>query len=158
MKTFTPPGNITNLKTIKNIKIFLGGSIEQGEAEEWQQKARKLIAKYETVNTIVFNPRRDDYQPDAKQTLDNQYFFEQVTWELEAQEISDYKIYYFDPKTKSMITLLELGKYGDEKTLVICNEGYCRKGNVDIFCNKYNIPQFKTLEEAIKSIFVEIKK
>ncbi len=153
MKTYTPPQNINELKTIKNIKIFLGGSIEQGKAEQWQQKARKLIAKYEKNNTIVFNPRRDDYQPDAQQNLDNPYFVGQVTWELDAQEMSDYKIYYFDPDTKSMITLLELGKYGDEKTLVICNEGYCRKGNVDIFCERYNIPQFKTLEEAIRSIF-----
>lgn len=153
MKTFTPPEDISKLKVAKNIKIFLGGSIEQGKAENWQQTARKLISKHEKGNTIVFNPRRDDYQPNAKQTLDNPYFVGQVTWELEAQEMSDKKIYYFDPETKSMITLLELGKYGDENTLVICNEGYCRKGNVDIFCKRYNIPQFKTLEEAIESIY-----
>lgn len=61
---------------------------------------------------------------------------------------------YFDPNTKSPISLLELGLYATSKKLhVICPEGFWRKGNVDIICKKYDIPLYETINEFINKIF-----
>ena len=61
---------------------------------------------------------------------------------------------YFDPNTKSPISLLELGLYATSKKLhVICPKGFWRKGNVDIICKKYDIPIYETINEFINKIF-----
>ena len=64
---------------------------------------------------------------------------------------------YFSPETKSPISLLELGAYGDaDKMIVCCPKKFWRSGNVDIFCTRRNIPLFRTLDDAIGGLFTKI--
>jgi hypothetical protein len=54
----------------------------------------------------------------------------------------------FLPNSQSPITLLELGLKADSgKLMVICPDEFWRSGNVQIVCNKFNIPLFKSIEE-----------
>src|ERR1035437_6205106 len=86
-------------------KVFLAGSIEQGKAEDWQKRVIKELAD----QPIIFlNPRREEWDASWKQEITNPKFKEQVTWELDGLEIADVIIIYFDPTTKSPISLLEL--------------------------------------------------
>ena len=67
-------------------------------------------------------------------------------------------IMYFSPETKSPISLLELGLYANSgKILVCCPEGFWRKGNVDIVCEKFSIPNFDNLENLITFVTSNIK-
>jgi len=67
---------------------------------------------------------------------------------------------YFDSNTKSPITLLELGLFTKvdkhlgttQKVVVCCPEGFYRKGNVDIVCERYNIIQVPTLDILISFV------
>jgi len=45
---------------------------------------------------------------------ENEHFVEQVTWELNALAYADLILMYFDPRTKSPITLLELGCFSKD--------------------------------------------
>lgn len=127
--------------------IFLAGSIEMGKAENWQQKVVRLLADEDVV---ILNPRRDDWDSSWVQKKENKQFNEQVTWELESQEAADIILMYFDPKTQSPITLLELGLFIKEKHIIICcPEGYFRKGNVDIVCERYGATEVKSIEEVV---------
>ena len=57
---------------------------------------------------------------------------------------------YFDPETKSPITLLELGLYARSGKLVVCcPHGFWRRGNVDIVCDRYGVDQVKLLDTLI---------
>jgi len=129
------------------VKVFLAGSIEMGKAEDWQKKCVKELADY----PIQFlNPRRDDWDSSWEQTIENKQFNEQVTWELDSLEKSDFIILYFDTETKSPISLLELGIHAccnPEKLVVLCPEGFWRKGNVDIVCERYGVKQVKDFDE-----------
>jgi predicted SnoaL-like aldol condensation-catalyzing enzyme len=128
-------------------KVFLAGSIEMGKAEDWQARVCKMLAD---ENLVLLSPRRDDFDPDAEQSVENDYFRGQVIWELEALEHADAILMYFDPDTRSPITLLELGLYARSgKLLVVCPEGYWRRGNVDVVCRHYDIESFQRLEEAV---------
>lgn len=130
--------------------IFLAGSIEMGNAENWQEE----FTKYFERDFNIFNPRRDDWDSSWKQSIDNPQFYKQVNWELNGLDKSDLIIMYFDPNTKSPISLLELGLYATSKKLhVICPEGFWRKGNVDIICKKYDIPLYEIINEFINKIF-----
>ena len=131
-------------------KIFLAGSIEMGTAEQWQKKvAERLTGK----PVILFNPRRDDWDSNWRQSKDDPNFREQVEWELRALSKSDFIILYLDPNTRSPISLLEMGLYAQSgKLLVVCPEGFWRKGNVDIVCEKYGFPQFASLDLLLEHV------
>jgi hypothetical protein len=65
---------------------------------------------------------------------------------------------YFDKDTKSPITLLELGLFARGGTIIVCcPEGYWRKGNVDVVCEKYDIVQVDTLDKLIEGLIKVFK-
>lgn len=122
-----------------------------GKAEKWQDRVVRLLKDRRGV--IIFNPRRDDWDSSWKQDINHKQFREQVEWELKAMEHADQILMYFDPKTQSPISLLELGLFARTgKLIVVCPDGFWKKGNVDIVCRKYEIDQVETLEEAIEII------
>ena len=138
----------------KSRYVFLAGSIEMGTAEKWQDKVVKELKN--SVWTIL-NPRRDDWDSSWEQTIDNEKFVEQVSWELEAMERAEKIVVYFDPNTKSPITLLELGLWGNQeggskydKLIVCCPYGFWRKGNVDIVCARYRVNQVNALSDIVR--------
>ena len=109
-------------------KIFLAGSIENGKARNWQPVLAQNLQNKFGDNVIIFNPRREGWDPNAGEEL----IREQIDWELNAQEISDIIVFYFDENTTSPITLLELGLAinSNKKILVWCPEAYYRYTNV----------------------------
>ncbi len=117
------------------------------QADNWQKHAIEMLTNTEW---IILNPRRLSWDSSWKQSKDDPQFREQVEWELNAQEVADKILMYLDPNTKSSISLMELGLFeGTHKMVVVCPEGFWRKGNVDIVCERYGVPQESTLEDAI---------
>ena len=130
--------------------VFLAGSIEMGVAEDWQQV---VTAQLEDTDITIYNPRRDEWDSSWEQSIENPVFRQQVEWELAAQEMADMIIMYFAPSTQSPITLLELGLFAHSKKLVVCcPEGFWRKGNVDVVCNRYGIPMVDTSVELVAAV------
>lgn len=137
-----------------DLKIFLAGSIEMGTAIDWQ---KHVVEALEEEPVLLLNPRRDEWDASWKQSKDDPQFREQVEWELAALSQSDYIILYLDPHSKSPISLLEMGLFAQSgKLLVVCPEGFWRKGNVDIVCEKYGFPQFASLEELVQHVIRNI--
>ena len=134
-------------------KIFLAGSIEMGKADEWQKRIETTL---QDEDIIVYNPRRDDWDSSLKQDINEPQFAEQVNWEMDALDDADVIAFYFQPETKSPISLLELGLYADKartKTLIVCcPDGFWRKGNVDIVCQRYIIWSTDSFNEFVKAI------
>ena len=143
-----PPTDISDV-SYNGPSVFLAGSIEQGKASNWQSK---FVNAFKDVDYLtVLNPRREEWDASWVQSINNKQFREQVEWELYALDNATHKVFYFDPDTKSPITLFELGRYiTDENVLVCCPNGYWRKGNVDIYCKKYNVPCYYTFEKLLE--------
>ena len=152
-EVFTPPNKITVSDNRLIKKVFLAGTIDMGNSENWQEK---FIQKLEEQcnkcffgkSYHIYNPRREDWDNSWEQTFENPQFFQQVNWELDAMEKADYIVMNFLPDSKSPITLLELGLFAKSgKLFVICPDEFYRSGNVQIVCNKYNIPLYKSIDE-----------
>lgn len=129
--------------------VFLGGSIEMGSAENWQDAITDVLLSVGTLS-YIFNPRRDNWDSSWEQSIHNSEFKDQVEWEFHALNISEYIIFYFDPNTKSPITLMELGYHLAKcahKCLVYCPSGYWRKGNVDVMCKLHHVPVYENRDE-----------
>ena len=144
-------------------KIFLGGSIEMNTAEKWQEK---FVQDMANEDVVLFNPRRDDWDSSIVQRESDHRFAEQVNWELDSLGESDIVIFYFDPNTKSPITLMELGIFSTmpgtmgPEVIVCCPDGFWRKGNVEILCSRNGIPLVNTYSELLataKSLLAQIK-
>ena len=127
--------------------VFLAGSIEMGKAVDWQTD---IVNEFSDREVMFLNPRRTDWDSSWVQTIDNDNFREQVEWELDGLERCDIMFLYFDPETKSPISLLELGihAYSSKIIIVCCPDGFYRKGNVEIVCDRYDLMCFNTLSEA----------
>lgn len=131
-------------------KVFLAGSIDMGKAVDWQAE---LTSALTDLPIAVMNPRRDDWDSTWVQDISNEKFNEQVTWELEHLEAADVIAVYFDPKGQAPITLMELGLHAQSgKCVVCCPEGYWRRGNVQMVCDRYDVPLVETIEELIDGV------
>jgi hypothetical protein len=150
MKVIYPVNSIEE----KGIKIFLAGTIEMGNSTDWQQKAINAFQSFnQGEEIIIFNPRRSNWDSSWEQSIENKQFSDQVNWELDALEKSDFIIMFFDKNSKSPISILELGLFADsKKMLVCCEEGFWRKGNIDIVCKRKGIQTFENLEDLITQL------
>ena len=132
------------LRRIAN-SLFLGGTIDMGKARDWQSEAIELL---KDTFSVIYNPRRSDWDPTWFQDLMNEKFKEQVDWELDMIEIADWVLFNFEPDSYSPVTLLELGSR-IHRVVVVCPPKYFRKGNVDVFCVRHNIPVYTCLKDAV---------
>lgn len=142
---------------IQGPSIFLAGSIEMGKAIDWQTQ---LTASLSEKPITILNPRRDDWDSSWEQKIENVQFREQVEWELEALRKANLVVFYFDPKTMSPISLMELGLMAGEpmkQVIVCCPEGFWRKGNVDIVCKKYKLQTVSSLEDLTHRVLERIE-
>jgi nucleoside 2-deoxyribosyltransferase-like protein len=150
-------------------RIFLAGSIEMGQAEQWQERIVAALSGTEAGtgtgtgtgtqagtgvgNLVILNPRRDDWDDSWQQRADDPRFSEQVNWELDMLDAADVVVMYFAPGTKSPVSLLEFGLCARSgKLRVCCPEGFWRRGNVEVVCRRNRIPLFGTLDELIADL------
>lgn len=135
--------------------VFLAGSIEMGQAENWQAELERALAH---TDAIILNPRRDDWSSAWVQSIDDPQFRGQVEWELSALELATHVAMYFAPDTKAPVTLLELGLTAPTgKVIVCCPPGYWRKGNVDVVCRRYGVPVVESLPELVREVLKRIE-
>lgn len=119
--------------------VFLGGSIDNGAAEDWQSV---LVERLQDLPVTLLNPRAATWDPTLAQDISNPIFRAQVQWEITHLGRADLRVFYFAPNSLAPITLMELGMFADrgKACLVCCPPGYWRRGNVQVVCERYNIP------------------
>jgi len=142
--------------------VFLAGSIEMDTAERWQDRVK---ADFNDDDVIFLNPRRDDWDSTITQSINDARFAEQVNWELDHLIYeADIAAFYFDPNTKSPITLMELGYLaGMRETdrpdiIACCPPGFWRRGNIEIICSRANILLIDTYADLITNLRAWIKR
>jgi len=145
--------------------IFFGGSIDQGVAKEWQSELTEKLSSY-NFDIRILNPRRDDFDATQKQTIDNPYFKEQVTWELDGLDRSDLIVMFLQEDTLSPISMMEIGLYintldWNKQMIICCPPKFWRRGNIEVLVDRFPfhsklVDNFKDFEnmivEKIKSV------
>ena len=131
-------------------RIFLGGSIDMGRAVDWQAE---LVKSLGDLDVVFLNPRRPDWNPAWKPVAEEPEFRRQVEWELGALESADIIVMYFAPGSQSPVSLLEMGLHArGGKLILLCPEGFWRKGNVDITAERYGVEQVATMDELAATV------
>jgi hypothetical protein len=147
-RVLKPPARIDLPAGAKS--VFLAGSIDMGNAEDWQSIVTRAL---DDRDVVVLNPRRDEWDSSWKQDIAFAPFREQVEWELEGLERATLIAMYFAPSSQAPVTLLELGLFARTKrVLVCCPPGYWRRGNVEIVCQRYGIEMLPDLSAITHEI------
>jgi hypothetical protein len=142
-------------ETHERPRLFLGGSIEMGAARDWQAE---IVAALGDQPVTILNPRRADWDPAWKPVAQDPHFRQQVEWELAALDSADVVVMYLAPGTQSPISLLELGLHArSAKIVLLCPEGFWRKGNVDITAARYGITQVATFEDLVREVRARLR-
>lgn len=130
------------------ISIFLAGSIDMGKAIDWQSSLTTSLAHRPVT---ILNPRRPNWE--WNEGFQGAEFEEQVNWELDGLEKCDIVALFLAKDSKAPISLLELGLCARSgKVVVGCEEGFYRKGNIEIVCRRYGIKMVESLEELKKEV------
>jgi nucleoside 2-deoxyribosyltransferase len=121
-----------------------------GAAVDWQQQIINDPVIYSLPVTIL-NPRRKDWDSTWPQDPNFKPFREQVEWELAGLDAADIVFFYFDPKTKAPISLMELGLMlgKGKKVIVCCPKEFWRCANVEITCQSEFVLTYDKLDSAI---------
>lgn len=101
--------------------VFLAGSIEMGEAENWQERVAGELS--DVPNLTILNPRRDDWDRSWVQSIADRQFREHAR---------------------------------SGKVIVCCPDGFWRKGNVEVVCNRFGIPLSNDLDDAIERLKISL--
>jgi hypothetical protein len=134
-----------------NHTIFLAGTIDMGNSIDWQQHSINTLKSFDIETELtVYNPRRMDWDSSWKQEITDPQFNEQVNWELDMLEQADIILLYFQKNSLSPISMLELGLFSKYKKIIVCcEEGFWRKGNIDIVCQRNGIRMYTELDKML---------
>lgn len=143
---YAPSSNKCKSNTIK---VFLAGTIDDGKSDNWQKQICKKFINND--NFSILNPRRDKW--DA--SLGSKEVIRQIKWEHKRMDEADFIIMNILPKSKSPISLMEIGMYCQSKKLIVfCTDNFYRWENVKCVCDKYGIKLFETnkTEDIVEQI------
>ena len=154
-KIYNAPEPIPS-ELILSPSIFLSGSI----VDNWRNE---IICQLKHLPITIFNPMRHEWDSTWVQRKIDPKFDEQVRWELDAQERADVVAVYLHPGTPSPISHLELGlaigRRMDrmDRVVVCCPDGFESKGNVEIVCDRYDVPLVGTFEEFVDRVIERVR-
>jgi hypothetical protein len=130
--------------------IFLAGSIDQGQAVDWQTSITKKLSN---LPVTILNPRRPDWDSSWKEDISFEPFREQVDWEQDMLEAADVIALYFAKDSVAPISLLELGLFARTgKMVVACPLGYWKRGNVQIVCQRLKVELVDSIDDLVKGV------
>lgn len=153
-----------------HFKVFLAGTIDNGDSSNWQRDVITECALYHEWlddamdddpsfgDFVIYNPRRDDW--DAN--FGEEEVEKQIKWEQEKLDDADLIVMVLLPGSKSPVSMLELGLYGQTgKVAVFTTPEFYRYSNIKLTCEKYGIPMFNTVApidimKYIKQIYEEL--
>ena len=154
-KLSTPGFNAVDPPPYRNFNVFTAGSIEMGNAVNWQP----LMANHlRDLPITVCDPRRpdNDWNPAMARVPDDNGLTgmqAQIDWELNAQDRVTVICFFFDVDTNSPVSRLELGLFAkSNKVVVCCDDRYHKWDNVKATCERYKIPFAKTFEEFVPKV------
>lgn len=77
-----------------------------------------------------------------------------MKWELAGLERADIIAVFFAKDTLAAITLMELGLFiqKGKKVVVACEEGFWKRGNVQIVCERFGVEVLGNLEALIEGV------
>lgn len=154
---FYPPDGHPKYPYNHGTSVFLAGTIEMGNSEDWQAKVSDELKEFD-IN--VFNPRRVVPPAETNEII------EQINWELESINLCNVIYMHLSANSISPISLFELGllhnKALSKRVIIYCDPDYTRKLNVWTTVNHSlykspNISLYSDYEDSLNALKQHLK-
>ncbi|KAF9738037.1 hypothetical protein PMIN01_03320 [Paraphaeosphaeria minitans] len=132
--------------------LILFGTIEASSTSDW---ATNLTNHLSDLPIQILNPRRDDWDSSWVEDASFPPFKEQVEWEMHFPAEVGLIVIFFKAGSLCPVSLIELGMYASVRpgeTVVCCEEGFWKKGNVDVVCKKFGVEVVRTVGELERCV------
>ena len=130
--------------------LYIGGSVDGGKVPDWQSGLQRDLAD---ASVLTVNPRRSDWNPSWAENEGSREFHSHVLWQLRSQQSADHVFLYFKAGSTAALALFELGFNAHSgKLTVCCEDGFWRKGNVELVCERYQVPFYHKYEYAVAAL------
>ncbi len=143
-------------EAVRGIKtVFLAGTTSKFDADDWRESLSAALAY---MPITLYNPQRADWDSSWREDINSAPYREQVEWELDKQDMADIVVVYFHPASQAPISLLELGLCARTpgKAIVVCPDGYWKRGNVQIVCSRYGVEMANSIDELKEAIMKRV--
>ncbi|KAK7183820.1 hypothetical protein PSPO01_10156 [Paraphaeosphaeria sporulosa] len=131
--------------TLTKPSLILFGTIEASPTSNW---ATDLADHVSDLPIQILNPRRDDWDSSWVELPSCAPWKEQVDWEMHHPAKVSLIVVCFKAGSLCPISLMELGMYAalyGEKMVVCCEEGFWKRGNVELVCKKFGVEVVRTV-------------
>ncbi|KAL8285820.1 hypothetical protein RB597_002750 [Gaeumannomyces tritici] len=156
--------------------VYLAGMTSPPDAD-WRDELADALSHLRHVT--IADPFRPDWDAEWEEEMSPKSFTDHVRWELDMQERADVLVIHFGGRLdaasfegrtnggaalgelpKTPVSLLELGLRAGSgrRCMVVCNDGYWRRGNVLLVCERYGIPVFPSIGKLSKVLEEELAK
>ena len=131
--------------------VFLAGTTSKADTTDWREI---LSTSLFDMPIMIYNPYRTDWDSSWSEDINFAPYREQVEWELDKQSKADIVVLYFHPATQAPVSLLELGvcMRVPGKAIVVCPEGYWKRGNVQIVCKKFGVEMLDNVDKLREAV------
>ncbi|ODA76864.1 hypothetical protein RJ55_07380 [Drechmeria coniospora] len=140
---------------------FLAGTTAKTNDGDWRERSVELLKGYDLD---LYNPTRNDWGPDWKNSLSDANFRTQVNWEHRNMERAETIVVFLHRQTRAEISLMELGlhtKDASKTILVYADPEYALRGNVEALAENYkkhNIRLFQSERQLHQAMLEHAKK
>lgn len=141
-----------------SLKVFLAGTIDMGNSEDWQQIVIDYLnLHFDGCPLELFNPRRKDWNKDWEQSPSHPMLKRQIEWELDYLEQADCVLMVLLGGSQSPVSMLELGAFSgkiiNNGGIIVFNpDNFYRYANIEIFCRKFSIPTLHEWDDYLIAI------
>ena len=147
----------SKFQSAHGVRVFLAGTIDLGNSENWQSTLIGYLNALTDVPVAILNPRRDTWY--GTPTTDNPEFVKQVSWEMDHLESADIIVMRLLGSSQSPVSLLELGLHARSgKLVVLCDDEFWRKGNVDAVCERYGVTRVTSPAALLYAVLDRIER
>jgi len=142
--------------------VFLAGSIDQGQAPDWQAEVvRRTMNENNLPDVIFYNPRRPDWDAGWSAHGDPR-LTAQIHWELDHLERATQVFFHLSADSLAPVSMLELGAMLHQRPahrlIVVCPRGYWRSTNVRVTCLRKGVQVHETLAEGLSELFGRLRR
>ena len=142
MRVVTPSDDLESLDP-DTLKIFLAG----GMKNPWRKALRDKLQKANLTNLIIIDPTIDDWASIGKNDISNPDYVRQTDWEHMGLIKADIEVFHFDSSSVSPITLIEMGMYKSQESIICVESGYRKKAYIEYMGDRYGMPVTRTINE-----------
>ncbi|KAF1977794.1 hypothetical protein BU23DRAFT_550467 [Bimuria novae-zelandiae CBS 107.79] len=132
--------------------LILFGTIQPSPTHNW---ATHLSTTLLDLPIQILNPRRDDWDATWREDVSFAPFRENVEWEMAHAEKASLIVICFKAGSLCPISLLELGMHAarfGERVVVCCEDGFYKRGNVEIVCARFGVVCVRTVGELERAV------